>query len=180
MVNFGVLRDKSQRLAKYAADAAAGNPNTPTLSAMICWEAAIECARLSGAISDRGAIDLNAKAAGGNADRFAPIGGAVQVISSQAQFLSIPAGCFIAFCGPNLGGGPGRVLSHVMVSLGNGRAAGANNGLLDGQANWHAINVHQRLFWKNNLAEFNMDNGRNFEIRVIDIDSVEAARCIIL
>jgi hypothetical protein len=180
MVNFGVLRDKSKRFADYAADAAAGNANTAALSGMICWESAIACARLSGAISDRAATDLNTKATGGNADRFAPIGGAVQVITSQAEFLSIPAGCFIAFCGPNLGGGPARVLSHVMVSLGNGRAAGSNNGLVDGQANWHAINVPLRLFWNNNLAEFNMDNGRGFEIRVIDIDSVEASRCIIM
>jgi hypothetical protein len=180
MVNFSVIRKRGQKFAEHATNAAAGNANTARLTGRTCWSAAIECARQSGAISGRAANDLNERANGGNADGFAPVGGGGQIISSRDEFQQIPPGCFIAFYGTNLGGGTGRVLSHVMVSLGDGRAAGSNNTMVDGRGDWHSINVDLRMFWKNGLAEFNMDDGRNFEIRVLDLDSVEAARCLIM
>jgi hypothetical protein len=180
MVHFSVIRNRGVKFAEYAANAAAGNANTASLTGLVCWSAAIECARQSGAISDRTANDLNQRANGGNADGFVPVGDAAQIVSSRDDFRQIPPGCFIAFCGTNLGGGGGRVLSHVMVSLGDGWAAGSNNTMVDGQANWHSINVDLRMFWNNGLAEFNMDNGRNYQIRVLDIDSVEAARCLVM
>jgi hypothetical protein len=181
MPNFSPSRDRGTKFADRAENAAnVRSSDHDLLSGKICWVSAIECAKLSGAISANAAADLNRKTNGGNADGFAPIGGGAQVVEVAMEFLLIPPGCFIAFCGRSLVAGGNRVLTHVMVSLGYGKAAGSNNGLIDGRADWHTIQVDVRLNWHGGLAQVNLDEGRDFEIRVIDLDGVEASRCIIM
>ena len=185
MLCFSPSRDRGTKFADFAAKAAkVGSPGYKLLTGKMCWESAIECARTSGAISAAGAADLNNRARGGNADGFAPVGagGSAQLIATAEQFMSIPAGCFIAFCGdPLSSGGPGtRSLSHVMVSLGNGRAAGSNNAMIDNQPDWHEIQLDTLLTWGTNSAWVTSDPGRTFEIRVVDLDGIDAPRCIIM
>jgi len=181
MLKFSPSRDRGRKFADRAEKATrVGSSDYDLLSGKICWTSAIECAKMSGAISADAEARLKTKASGGNADTFAPIGAGAQVVAGSVDFLQIPPGYFIAFCGNNLVGGGNRILSHVMVSLGNGKAAGSNNGLIDGRADWHTMQVDVRLNWNANLAQINLVPDREYEIRVIDLDGIDASRCIIM
>jgi hypothetical protein len=181
MLKFSPSRDRGKKFAERAEKATqVGSSDFNFLTGKICWTSAIECAKLSGAISAAAETRLKTKADGGNADSFAPVGAGAQVVAGPVDFLLIPPGCFIAFCGGSFVGGGTRVLSHVMVSLGNGKAAGSNNGLIDGRADWHTIQVDARLNWNANLAQINLVADRDYEIRVIDLDGIDAAMCVIM
>ncbi len=61
------------------------------------------------------------------------------LVKAHEYFRSIPAGSFIAFLADPYGGEAredGRVLADVMVCIGEGRAVGSNNGVVDGRGDW--------------------------------------------
>jgi hypothetical protein len=174
---FNPLRKKADRLARLAEEAARGGKNYDSLTPLICANSAIEAARRAGTIDQRAADMWNIRAGEAFRDQSGPAFASgttgFHQITNAGDWSAVPGGCFVAFLGTMHGA---RVLSHVMVSLGNGRAAGSNNGPIGEPADWRAINVGQSITWQDGLAHC---ENRDFEVWVRDLEDQDSPDCVI-
>jgi hypothetical protein len=146
---FNRMRDKTNRLIVFAKGAT--KPGSKDYNALLgqgsCAHAAIEAARISEAITDHVATQWVTRASDAfvnfNGPLFASVATGFTRITTRQDWLGVPGGCFVAFLGrhPSQPNHPHRVLAHVMVSLGNGRAAGSNNGPIGQPGDWRDIDI---------------------------------------
>ena len=115
---------------------------------MMCWDAALYCAWLSGG------IDVPLIAANPNATSWSVLGqnkyeGVFKVDQRQVKSIRelerLPPGCLIGFIG-RVGGQPNTpmILRHVMLHINGGLGAGTKNGCIypaSGGGGWEAIDM---------------------------------------
>ena len=70
------------------------------------------------------------------------------VVDDPADLAIMPRGSFVAFVGDVLAGANQRVLAHAMVSLGNGRVVGSNNGPIGGSSSRQIMELNS-FVWDN-------------------------------
>lgn len=180
-VFFNPAKPRAKRMVDMAVKATQRGSSEGTKLATTCWTAVIKCAEMSGAISQRAAALLNANVQSNNPSAFVPDGS--DVIESQAAWDAIAPGCFVALLGPSYHSNPmsqddeGRVLSHAMVSLGNGQMAGSNNGVIGFAGNWSLVELDERHTWQNGFLVY---EGRAYRVLVRDIESQDKPSCIIM
>ena len=180
---FNPLLPRSSRFASFALEAANGKKGAYTkLSPMICWLSVVEAARLAGSISDAAAAAISQSTRREYWSPFVPFD--TETALTLEQFLKSPTGSFIAFLATPLGGEvkpeQGLVLAHAMVYLGEGRAVGSNNGVIDGQADWSVMDLRE-LPWETAGGNFSFARGqRKFVVRYRNIEDTQRRDCIIM
>jgi hypothetical protein len=160
--------ERTAGLARYAAEQQALGGGGVSgrlydqLMAMTCWESAILCAWLAGGIELNPEPGPPALAAGRRRrdvrpeaiTQYPPKGSAAgfvgrnswgnlfseqQPVGTAAAIAGIPLGAFVGFIAPD------QALQHVMIYVGNGRAAGSNNGaifLAVSRGGWEDIDLN--------------------------------------
>jgi len=176
-VIFNTFRPRSARFAERAVKATQSGNDFRDLSAMICWPAVIECARRAGAVSNKAARDMTARTQANSFHAYMPPSG--MRIFDNAEWQTVPEGCFVALIADALAGG-GQVLAHAVVSLGNGQVAGSNNGCIGGPNTWTAYSLTEKLTWQGEyLCHTVNGHTRRFELWVRDIEDREAPDCFV-
>lgn len=154
-------------LAAFAAAATGTVDHTrPTylkLSALLCWDAVIECALDAGAITRQRARHL--RATDWREDFAGFVAPTDPLILDPAAMRAVPAGAFIAFIEVDQADAFHRSIAerdhvapqgrrhiiHAMLSLGDGRAAGNKNasvGIGD-PVGWQVLDLASSLNWRN-------------------------------
>lgn len=106
------------------------------LSNKICWDAVAYCLYLDGLIS------WNKYNSWGNSQQAA-LARLVDMHDSMAINPNIPTDTIVGIFRNN----PHPILSHVMLSLGNGLCIGSNNGCIGGSTQWSVVDIAQQLNW---------------------------------
>ncbi len=183
-VVYNPLRPRSLRFASFALKAVKqGHRNHTSLGAMTCWLSVVEAARLSGAISDRAAANIRLYTTREHWSPFVPFG--TDLVMTREQFLSIPAGSFIAFLtrpqGNEVNPEQNLILAHAMVSIGQGRAVGSNNLLIGGRPDWSEVDL-STLSFTMTAGQFvvTLEHGRNCYIRYRNIEDTERRDCVVM
>jgi hypothetical protein len=109
------------------------------LSSKMCWDAVAYCLYLDRLISRR---KYNSW---GNSQQAA-LARLVDMHDLMANNPNIPANTIVGIFRNN----PYPILSHVMLSLGNGLCIGSNNGCIGGSRQWSVVNIAQQLNWNGN------------------------------
>lgn len=178
-VFFNPLKPRAKRLVEMALKAAqAGSAEGAKLN-ITCWEAVYKCAEMCGAITARAASLMKASTRSNNAAPFVPAGS--DVISNQQEWDAIAPGCFVALLGapfdnPMSQNDDGRLLAHAMLSVGNGRMAGSNNGVIGFNPNWSTFALDHRHTWANGFLVY---ENRTYRVLARDIESEDKAVCVI-
>ncbi len=173
-VFFNPLKPRSKRLVEMAIKAAQAGSAEGTKLLTTCWTAAIKCAEMAGAISARASAEMQRKTTYEDPSAFVPVGS--DIITTQAEWDAIAPGAFVALLGSPMGGSTGRVLSHAMVSLGNGEMAGSNNGVIGFSPAWTTLTLDGRHTWQNGLLVY---ENRTFQVLARDIESEDRAICVV-
>lgn len=180
-VFFDPRKPRAKRMVDMALKAAQRGSAEGTKLATTCWTAVIKCAEMSGAISQRAAALLNANTQSNRPEAFVPEGS--RPVTSMDEWDAIAPGCFVALLGPSYHSNPmsqdegGRVLSHAMVSLGNGQMAGSNNGVIGFAGNWSILELDNRHTWLNGFLVY---EGRAYRVLTRDIESQDSPSCVIM
>lgn len=172
---FNPRKPRSSRLAEMASKATdKSSTNYTKLVKENCWNAAIVCAEMAGAIGQRAARALRLGTTRNNYTTFLPPGSTR--ISNQAQWDNIPAGQFVGLVGDDVVNPGQNILAHAMVSLGNGWMAGTNNGPIGLDGDWTSFQLNASHSWNNGFLVY---SNRNFEVYARDIESEDKAVCVI-
>jgi hypothetical protein len=178
-VFFNPLKPRAKRLVEMALKAARAGSAEGTKLNTTCWNAVYKCAEMAGAITARASTLMQATTASNNFTAFVPAGSTH--IRNQQEWNDIAPGCFVALLGapfssPMSQSDDGRLLSHAMISLGNGQMAGSNNGVIGFAGNWTTLALDQRHSWANDLLIY---EGRTYKVLARDIESEDRAICVI-
>jgi len=160
-----VTKSRAVRFADLARDYA-DNTGRIDFNNMNCWQAAFEVGRRSGAISSRGVHQLLSQAQPQNPAALIAGG---DKIATAAQFRRVPPGNIIIFSGPGYHGS-GRRLVHVMVSLGEGSAAGSNNTAIRESPQWSKVDIASK--WSGGGVE-------GCEVAVRDLTDISRPHCFV-
>jgi hypothetical protein len=118
----------------------------------VCWDAVINFQAEVKAITESEASHLHTVTRGHNFGEFLKDS---RQIATPAEFAKVRAGERIGFVGIRDG-----ALKHAMLSVGDGRAIGVNNGFLDPKFNpgWASIDLTRELTWNGGLV-YSADGG---------------------
>lgn len=131
----------------------------------VCWDAVIDFQQEVRMISDEAASELHTVTRGNRFDQF--LRGARQVTTPQ-EFSKVAAGLRIGFIDIN-----DNSMKHAMLSVGEGRAIGVNNGFLDPKfaPGWASIDITRGLKWNGGLV-YSSDNRVAMRVMVGSSDIV--------
>jgi len=174
------------RLAVFA-ERAAGDPSSSDylyLRGLTCWISVVEAARMAGSISQAQATAIKTEITQEHWSPFVPLDS--RIAFTRKQFTEIPLGGFLAFLKPAYPGQTnaeeGVILSHAMVYLGGGRAAGSNNFCIGGRPDWSVMDL-ATLPWASNARNcdhsFEYD-GVRFVVRYRAIDEIQKIGGVII
>jgi hypothetical protein len=178
-VFFNPLKPRAKRLVEMAIKAAQPGSAEGVKLNTTCWNAVYKCAEMCGAITARASTLMQASTASNNFTAFVPAGSTP--VRSQAEWDALAPGLFVALLGapfdnPMSQAEDGRLLSHAMISLGNGEMAGSNNGVIGFAGNWSTFSLDGRHTWQNDLLVY---EGRTYKVLARDIESEDKAVCVI-
>ncbi|VVA47227.1 hypothetical protein SERVES_00934 [Serratia ficaria] len=130
----------------YADQSQFGSAEFMLLSGEICWDAVVLCAHKSGAISQAKYNQLWYKVFDKQYKHF--VSPDDTEISTMADMLRAPQGCFIGFFSMRDAAAP-RLL-HAMIGTGAGFAAGNKNACIGvgGAVGWENLNLARDLRWQ--------------------------------
>lgn len=162
--------------AKYAAIAAraravANNNNISNgIGKHVCWNAAIQIIMEAGALTRREAAQFQMQIGNNNESLLDD----AEEIIGQAQFNQMQPGRMLIFSRRR---SEGFVVSHAMITLGGGMAAGSNNGIIGGAPNFSEMNLGGLAFSQNGAVYI---NGQEFRVYARSVGVQQQAGCCVV
>ncbi len=136
----------AERLAKYLVENNTSKLAKNMSQGGVCWDAIISFQKEAGMISPATAQRLHRATRASKFDEFLKGG---RQIATPTEFSKTAAGQRIGFVDVN-----DNTLKHAMITIGDGKAIGVNNGFLNPKFSpgWASIDLKRDLKWRNGLV----------------------------